>query len=76
MFLSVAFILTCTLCNQEKNHFTIFDMVYQGFATGDLDTDAGAVRYFAERGLEFLCGQSFAKTFCLYSKSPNIYLNS
>ena len=53
----------------------MFDMAYQGFATGDPDTDAGAVRYFAERGLEFLCGQSFAKIFGLYSKSPTINLN-
>ncbi|XP_065071374.1 aspartate aminotransferase, cytoplasmic-like [Rhopilema esculentum] len=60
---------------QEKNHFTIFDMAYQGFATGDLDTDAAAVRRFAERGLEFLCGQSFAKTFGLYNERVgNLFL--
>ncbi|XP_065071373.1 aspartate aminotransferase, cytoplasmic-like [Rhopilema esculentum] len=60
---------------QEKNHFTIFDMAYQGFATGDPDTDARAVRYFAERGLEFLCGQSFAKIFGLYNERiGNLFL--
>ena len=53
---------------QEKKHFTIFDMAYQGFASGDPDKDAFGVRYFASRGMEFFCSQSFAKIFGLYSK--------
>ena len=53
---------------QEKKHFTIFDVAYQGFASGDPDIDAMAVRYFASRGMEFFCAQSFAKIFGLYSK--------
>ena len=49
--------------------FPFFDSAYQGFASGDLEKDATAVRYFAKRGFEFLCAQSFAKNFGLYSKS-------
>lgn len=53
---------------EEKKLFPILDCAYQGFASGDLDRDAWAVRYFASRGFEFLCCQSFAKNFGLYSK--------
>ncbi|KYM81595.1 putative aspartate aminotransferase, cytoplasmic [Atta colombica] len=53
---------------QEKNLFPLFDCAYQGFATGDLDKDAYAVRMFAERGIEFICTQSFAKNFGLYNE--------
>ena len=53
---------------QEKKLFPMFDSAYQGFASGDLDKDAWAVRYFVEQGFELLCCQSFAKNFGLYSK--------
>ncbi|CAD1479076.1 unnamed protein product [Heterotrigona itama] len=53
---------------EERKLFTIFDSAYQGFATGDLDKDAYAVRLFAERGIEFMCAQSFAKNFGLYNE--------
>ncbi|KAL2739600.1 hypothetical protein V1477_010989 [Vespula maculifrons] len=53
---------------EENRLFTIFDSAYQGFATGDLDKDAFAVRMFAERGMEFICAQSFAKNFGLYNE--------
>lgn len=39
-----------------------------GFATGDPDADAMAVRYFVSRGLELVCAQSFAKSFGLYDE--------
>ena len=33
----------------------MFDTAYQGYASGDLDKDAWALRYFAnERGLELM----------------------
>lgn len=42
-------------------HFPFFDMAYQGFASGDTDKDAFAVRHFIKEGhLISLC-QSFAK---------------
>jgi len=51
---------------QKKNLFPLFDSAYQGFATGSLDDDAWAVRYFAEIGFELMVAQSFAKNFGLY----------
>ncbi|XP_020284658.1 probable aspartate aminotransferase, cytoplasmic [Pseudomyrmex gracilis] len=53
---------------QEKRLFPLFDSAYQGFASGDLDKDAYAVRMFAERGIEFVATQSFAKNFGLYNE--------
>ncbi|XP_037933019.1 aspartate aminotransferase, cytoplasmic-like [Teleopsis dalmanni] len=51
---------------ERKNLFPFFDSAYQGFASGDPDRDAWAVRYFVERGFELVCAQSFAKNFGLY----------
>lgn len=53
---------------RAKGHFTFFDCAYQGFASGDLDRDAWAVRYFVEQGFELFVAQSFAKNFGLYGK--------
>ena len=53
---------------QERNLFPFFDCAYQGFASGDLDTDAWAVRYFISQGFEMLAAQSFSKNFGLYSE--------
>jgi len=53
---------------QERKLFPFFDSAYQGFASGDLERDAWAVRYFESRGFEMLCSQSFAKNFGLYSQ--------
>lgn len=50
----------------QKGHFPFFDCAYQGFASGDLDRDAWAVRYFVEQGFELFVAQSFAKNFGLY----------
>ncbi|KAI9314796.1 aspartate aminotransferase [Dichotomocladium elegans] len=53
---------------KAKDHFPFFDCAYQGFASGDLDRDAWAVRYFVEQGFELLVAQSFAKNFGLYGE--------
>ncbi|OXU26188.1 aspartate aminotransferase, cytoplasmic [Nasonia vitripennis] len=53
---------------EEKRLFPLFDSAYQGFASGDLDYDAYAVRLFVSRGIEFICTQSFAKNFGLYNE--------
>lgn len=53
---------------EEKKLFPFFDSAYQGFASGDPNKDAFAVRYFVERGFELFCAQSFAKNFGLYSE--------
>lgn len=52
----------------RKRLFPLFDSAYQGFASGDLNKDAFAVRLFADRGIEFICTQSFAKNFGLYNE--------
>jgi hypothetical protein len=41
----------------SKKHYAFFDCAYQGFATGDLDQDAWAVRYFVGRGVPLLVCQ-------------------
>jgi len=53
---------------EKRKLFPIFDTAYQGFATGDLDQDAWAVRYFSSRGFEMMATQSFAKNFGLYNE--------
>ncbi|KAJ3094493.1 Aspartate aminotransferase, cytoplasmic [Physocladia obscura] len=53
---------------KSKAHFPFFDCAYQGFASGDLDKDAWAVRYFVGQGFDLLCAQSFSKNFGLYSE--------
>lgn len=54
---------------QERGHFPFFDSAYQGFATGDLDGDAWAVRECVKSGMECFIAMSFSKNFGLYSKS-------
>ena len=45
-----------------------FDMAYQGFASGDAERDAQAVRAFVDAGAPLLLAQSFAKNFGLYGE--------
>lgn len=51
-----------------KKHYAFFDAAYQGFASGDLERDATAVRYFVSRGVPLLVCQSFAKNAGLYGE--------
>ncbi|KAL7273586.1 Aspartate aminotransferase, cytoplasmic, partial [Rhizina undulata] len=53
---------------KRKRHFPFFDCAYQGFASGDLNSDAWAVRYFVENGFEMCIAQSFAKNLGLYGE--------
>lgn len=53
---------------KEKQHFAFFDMAYQGFASGDMDHDAFAVRLFLEDGHKIALSQSFAKNMGLYGE--------
>ncbi|GAB7353469.1 hypothetical protein MBLNU459_g3925t1 [Dothideomycetes sp. NU459] len=49
--------------------FVVFDLAYQGFASGDLESDAWAVRHFAsDPSLELAICQSFSKNFGLYGE--------
>lgn len=43
-------------------------MAYQGFASGDIDKDAYAVRLFLKEGHKICLAQSFAKNMGLYGK--------
>jgi len=51
---------------KKKNHFIVMDSAYQGFASGDPDTDAASLRIFVEEGHKVALCQSFAKNFGLY----------
>uniref|UniRef100_A0A6Q2WXJ4 Aspartate aminotransferase n=1 Tax=Esox lucius TaxID=8010 RepID=A0A6Q2WXJ4_ESOLU len=53
---------------KKRNLLVFFDMAYQGFASGDIDRDAWAVRYFIEQGHNILLSQSFAKNMGLYGE--------
>lgn len=53
---------------QKRRLLPFFDSAYQGFASGDLDRDAAAVRLFADAGLELLLAQSYAKNMGLYGE--------
>ncbi|RCI14347.1 hypothetical protein L249_6061 [Ophiocordyceps polyrhachis-furcata BCC 54312] len=53
---------------KNNGHFAFFDMAYQGFATGDIDRDAFAVRHFVEEGHHIALCQSFAKNMGLYGE--------
>lgn len=53
---------------KKRNLYVFFDMAYQGFASGDIDRDAHAVRYFVESGHNICLAQSFAKNMGLYGK--------
>jgi aspartate aminotransferase len=58
---------------RERHHFPFFDTAYQGFASGDLNRDAWAVRYFIEQGFELCVAQSFAKNFGLYGQRAGAF---
>ncbi|EXJ61155.1 aspartate aminotransferase [Cladophialophora psammophila CBS 110553] len=53
---------------KEKSHYPFFDMAYQGFASGDTNQDAYAVRLFIEQGVGLCLSQSFAKNMGLYGE--------
>ncbi|KAK5997358.1 Fatty acid-binding protein [Cladobotryum mycophilum] len=53
---------------KEQSHFAFFDMAYQGFASGNTDKDAFALRYFVEQGHDVALCQSFAKNMGLYGE--------
>ncbi len=58
---------------RAKKHFPFFDCAYQGFASGDLENDAWAIRYFVAEGFELCIAQSFAKNFGLYGERAGAF---
>ncbi|XP_077575706.1 aspartate aminotransferase, cytoplasmic-like [Stigmatopora nigra] len=53
---------------KRRNLFVFFDSAYQGFASGSLEKDAWAIRYFVSQGFELFVAQSFSKNFGLYNE--------
>lgn len=53
---------------QEKKLIPLMDNAYQGYASGDLEKDAWATRYFMQTGMEMFVCQSFAKNLGLYGE--------
>lgn len=53
---------------KKRSLYVFFDMAYQGFASGDINKDAHAVRYFVEQGHNICLAQSFAKNMGLYGE--------
>jgi len=62
----------CELIGQKKL-FPFFDMAYQGFASGDVDRDAFAVRLFLKEGHNIALAQSFAKNMGLYGERAGAF---
>jgi len=58
---------------KKRKVFVFFDMAYQGFATGDVDGDAAAVRLFEREGHPFFLAQSFAKNMGLYGERAGLF---
>ncbi|BEI81129.1 hypothetical protein CcaverHIS002_0202890 [Cutaneotrichosporon cavernicola] len=58
---------------RRKQHLPFFDMAYQGFASGDVDVDAFALRYFVEKGHQVALCQSFAKNLGLYGERAGTF---
>ena len=48
---------------KERELLVFFDAAYLGFASGDYDDDAFAIRYFVEEGITLLLAVSFAKEY-------------
>lgn len=53
---------------EERKLLPLVDFAYQGFASGDVETDAAAPRYLVSRGFDVFIAQSFSKNFGLYSE--------
>jgi len=53
---------------KAKQHHVLMDSAYQGFASGDAEADAAALRAFVADGHSLLLAQSFAKNFGLYGE--------
>ena len=67
-FKACRFFLLIDFFPQAKNHFAFFDMAYQGFASGDPEKDAKAIRIFLDDGHLIGCAQSYAKNMGLYGQ--------
>jgi len=53
---------------KERKLVPLMDSAYQGYASGSLDKDGFAARYFVNSGMELYMCQSFAKNLGLYGE--------
>ncbi|CAG0881087.1 unnamed protein product [Cyprideis torosa] len=58
---------------KKKQLYPFFDMAYQGFASGDINRDAFALRHFIQEGHTLCLAQSFAKNMGLYGERVGAY---
>lgn len=58
---------------KKRNLFPFFDMAYQGFASGDINEDAHALRLFVKEGHQVALAQSFAKNMGLYGQRTGAF---
>lgn len=58
---------------KSKGLFPFFDMAYQGFASGNVDQDACAVRSFLSDGHQIALAQSFSKNMGLYGERVGLF---
>jgi len=58
---------------KKRNLLPFFDMAYQGFASGNVDKDAAALRLFVDEGHTVLLAQSFAKNMGLYGERAGAF---
>ena len=57
----------------ERKLFPFFDMAYQGFASGNVDGDASALRLFLNDGHNVCLSQSYAKNMGLYGERAGAF---
>ncbi|XP_034666623.1 aspartate aminotransferase, mitochondrial isoform X1 [Drosophila subobscura] len=58
---------------KDRKLYPFIDFAYQGFASGDVDRDAQAVRIFEADGHDFCLAQSFAKNMGLYGERAGAF---
>jgi len=58
---------------KQRNLYVFFDMAYQGFASGNVDGDAFAVREFLKDGHDICLAQSYAKNMGLYGERAGAF---
>merc|ERR1711979_130628 len=58
---------------KDRKLYVFFDMAYQGFASGDVDGDAFAVRQFLEDGHNICLAHSYAKNMGLYGERAGAF---
>jgi aspartate aminotransferase len=62
----------CSVLKEKPGLSLFFDSAYQGFASGDAEADAFALRHFVQEGVPLALAQSFAKNFGLYGERVGV----